>query len=53
MRYYEFTKPNDYALIANKINNVIRQLERVWKNAPREIPKSETEAKMALASAGR
>ena len=51
MRLYEFTKPSDYALIDDEINDVLRQLERIWKNAPRDVPKSETEAKMVLTSA--
>ena len=51
MRLYEFTKPNDYALIEDEINDVLRQLERIWKNAPRDVPKGETEAKMVLTSA--
>ena len=53
MRLCEFTKPGDYAPIAKETNDAPRKLERIWKNAPREIPKSEAEAKMALASARR
>jgi hypothetical protein len=49
MRYYEFTKPNDYtALIANEINDVIRQPEQVWRNVARDVPKKEAKAKMVL-----
>jgi hypothetical protein len=33
MIYYEFTKTNDCtALIANELNDVIRQLEQIWRN---------------------
>ena len=42
MRLYEFTKPSDYDLIEDKINDVLRQLERIWKNAPRDVAKRET-----------
>jgi hypothetical protein len=31
MRYYEFTKPSDYTLLEDEINDVLRQLERIWK----------------------
>ena len=51
MRLCEFTKPGDYAPIAKETNDAARQLERIWKNAPRDVPKSETEAKMVLTSA--
>ena len=51
MKFREFTKPSDYTLIADEINDVLRQLEQIWKNAPRDVPKSETEAKMVLTSA--
>ena len=51
MSLCEFTKPSDYALIEDEINDVLRQLEQIWKNAPRDIPKRETEAKMVLTSA--
>jgi hypothetical protein len=31
MRLYEFTDPSDYALLANEINDVLRQLKQIWK----------------------
>ena len=51
MRLYEFTKSSDYALIEDEINEALRQLKRISKNAPRDVPKSETEAKIVLTSA--
>ena len=32
MRYYEFTKPSDYTLLEDEINDVLRQLEQIWKS---------------------
>ena len=50
MSLCEFTKPSDYALIANEINDVLRQLEQIWKNVLRDIPKREAGAKMVLSA---
>ena len=37
MRFYEFTNPSDYALMANEIDDVLRQLKQIWKNrCPKE-----------------
>jgi hypothetical protein len=48
MRLCEFTKPSDYAFIEDEINDVLRQLEQIWKNAPRDAPKRQAGAKMVL-----
>jgi hypothetical protein len=53
MRLYEFTKSSDYALIEDEINEVLRRLKRIWKNAPRDVPKSETGVKMVLTNVRR
>jgi hypothetical protein len=36
MKFREFTKPSDYGLIAKETNNVIRQIEQIWKDVLRE-----------------
>jgi hypothetical protein len=46
MRLCEFTKPGDYAPIAKETNDVLRQLEQIWRNVARDAPKREVEAKM-------
>ena len=50
MHLSEFTKLSDYALIANEISEVLRQLEQIWKDVLGGIPKRQVGAKLMPAS---
>ena len=53
MKFCEIAKASDYALIEDEINVVLRQLRQIWKNAPRDVPKRETEVKIVLTNVRR